>query len=179
MQLYSKFALLALFWLSLKPLERIYFFKSHHIIFIIHTIMSETFMIHCNTLKFQDKRILLTGQKSPLQHSLFWRHPNFSKLMRTMVWLNVSNFEPIKVRYLSVANKNALTAAFRLACLEIRSTIEEAINSTQNRIYSLKVFYFLLSTLSKSILFIYFWIDLVRVLAMTGNTSAVAGYTRI
>ena len=40
--------------------------------------------------------------------------------------------------------KNALTAACRLAYLEIRSRNEEAINSTRNRIYSLKVFYFLL-----------------------------------
>ena len=41
-------------------------------------------------------------------------------------------------------NKNALTAVISLACLEIRSRNEEAINSTRNRIYSLKVFYFLL-----------------------------------
>ena len=41
-------------------------------------------------------------------------------------------------------NRNALTAAFNLACLEIRSRNEEAINSTRNRNYSLKVFYFLL-----------------------------------
>ena len=41
-------------------------------------------------------------------------------------------------------NKNALRAGFSLACLEIRSRNEEAINSTRNRIYSLKVFYFLL-----------------------------------
>ena len=41
-------------------------------------------------------------------------------------------------------NKNAHTAAFCLASLEIRSRNEEAINSTQNRIYLLKVFYFLL-----------------------------------
>ena len=40
--------------------------------------------------------------------------------------------------------KNALTSACRLAYLEIRSRNEEAINSTRNRIYSLKVFYFLL-----------------------------------
>ena len=33
---------------------------------------------------------------------------------------------------------------FSLTCLEIRSRNEEAINSTRNRIYSLKVFYFLL-----------------------------------
>ena len=41
-------------------------------------------------------------------------------------------------------NKNVLTAAFSLACLEIRSRNKEAINSTTNTIYSLKVFYFLL-----------------------------------
>ena len=44
---------------------------------------------------------------------------------------------------LCVLNKNALTPAVRLACLEIRSRNEEAINSTLNRIYSLKDFYFL------------------------------------
>ena len=38
---------------------------------------------------------------------------------------------------------------------------------------------FLLPTLSTSILFICFWIDLVRLLATTGNTSAVARYTRV
>ena len=37
-------------------------------------------------------------------------------------------------------NKNALTNAFSLACLEIRLRNEEAINSTRNRIYSLKVY---------------------------------------
>ena len=42
------------------------------------------------------------------------------------------------------SNKKALTEAFHLACLEIRSRNEEAINSTRNMIYSLKVFYFLL-----------------------------------
>ena len=41
-------------------------------------------------------------------------------------------------------NKNSLTAASGLACLEIRSRNEEVINSTRNMIYSLKVFYFLL-----------------------------------
>ena len=41
-------------------------------------------------------------------------------------------------------NKNALIEAFSLAYLEIRSRNEWAINSTRNRIYSLKVFYFLL-----------------------------------
>ena len=37
----------------------------------------------------------------------------------------------------------------------------------------------LLPTLSTSIIFICFWIDLVRVLAMTRNTSPKAGYTRV
>ena len=43
-------------------------------------------------------------------------------------------------------NKNTVTAAFRLARLEIRSRNEETINSTRNMIYPLKVwfFYFLL-----------------------------------
>ena len=46
--------------------------------------------------------------------------------------------------YLVDKHKNALTAAFSLACLVIRSRNEEAINSTRNVIYSLKVFYSLL-----------------------------------
>ena len=40
-------------------------------------------------------------------------------------------------------NKNALTTAVGLTCLEIRMRNEEAINSTRNVIYSLKVSYFL------------------------------------
>ena len=77
--------------------------------------------------------------------------------------------------YFLAENKNRRS----YACLEIRSRSEEAINSTQNRIYSLEVFFFLLPTLSMSILFICFWIDLVHLLVTTGNTSAVAGYTRV
>ena len=41
-------------------------------------------------------------------------------------------------------NKNALRAVLSLACLEIRSRSEEAINSTRNENYSLKVSYILL-----------------------------------
>ena len=74
-------------------------------------------------------------------------------------------------------NKKPLTAAFSLACLKIRSRNEEAINSTRNKM-DLLAKCFLLPTLLTSILFTCFWIDLVRVLATTGNTSAVAGYTR-
>ena len=50
-------------------------------------------LIHCNTLKFQDKPILRTGQKSALQHSLFWRYANFSKLMRTIHISMTSTFQ--------------------------------------------------------------------------------------
>ena len=51
----------------------------------------------------------------------------------------------MKLRYLSsVANKNALTAAVSLACLEIRRRNEEEIDSARNGIYLLKIFYFLL-----------------------------------
>ena len=55
-------------------------------------------------------------------------------------------FKPNKVQDISNigTNKIGLTAALSLACLKIRSRNEEAINSTQNRIYSLKVFHFLL-----------------------------------
>ena len=63
-------------------------------------------------------------------------------------------------------NKNALTSAISLACLETRSRNEEAVNSTQNTIYSLRVFYFLLY---RRRYFFCFWIDLERVLATTGN----------
>ena len=76
------------------------------------------------------------------------------------------------------ANKTPLTAGFSLACLKFRSRNEEAINSTRNET-DLLAKCFLLPTLSTSILFTCFWIDLVRVLATTGNTSAVAGYTRV
>ena len=68
--------------------------------------------------------------------------------------------------------------------MEIRLRNEEAINSARNRIYSLKVFlvtsYFSDVEHSSGYLrFICFWTDLVRVLATTGNTCAVAGYTRV
>ena len=48
-----------------------------------------------NELKFQfqDKPILRTGQKSALQHSLFWSYANFSKLMRTIHISMTSTFQ--------------------------------------------------------------------------------------
>ena len=74
-------------------------------------------------------------------------------------------------------NKKPLTAVFILACLKIRSRNGEVINSTRNET-NLLAKCFLLPILSTSIIFTCFWIDLVCVLATTGNTSAVAGYAR-
>ena len=87
--------------------------------------------------------------------------------------------------------QEAAYSGFSLACLKIRSKNEEAINSTKRewvRSFSpdstqnetdLLAKCFLFPTLSTSILFTCFWTDLVLVLATTGNTSAVAGYTRV
>ena len=49
-------------------------------------------LIHCSILKLQDKPILRTCQKSALQHSLFWRYVNFSKIMRTIHTSMTSTF---------------------------------------------------------------------------------------
>ena len=56
--------------------------------------MSETFikidsLLH---LEFQDKPILRTGQKFALQHSLFWRYANFSKIMRAINTYDVCTY---------------------------------------------------------------------------------------
>ena len=64
-----------------------------------------------------------------------------------------------------------------LDCLEIGSRNEEAINTTRNMIYSLKIFYFLLYR--RRYFLSCFWIDVVCVLATTKNISAVAAYTRV
>ena len=55
----------------------------------------------------------------------------------------------------------ALTAAFSLACLEIRSRSEEAINSTRNRIYSLKVFYWPALSTSSVLIYLLFVFELI------------------
>ena len=73
---------------DLKRLERM-FFKHHHIIFMIYIIR----LIYCNTLKFQDKPSLRTGQKSALQHSLLRCCANSSKLMPTIHTFMASTFQ--------------------------------------------------------------------------------------
>ena len=68
---------------------------------------------------------------------------NISQRILCSKWRTLQSLMPNEYPVLGI-NNNALTAAFRLACLGIRSRNEEAINSTRNRIYLLKVFYFLL-----------------------------------
>ena len=55
-----------------------------------------------------------------------------------------SNIHSILLISQADKDKNALSAAFSLACLEIRPRNKGAINSTRNSIYLLKIFYFLL-----------------------------------
>ena len=87
MQLCSKFWLLALFWISLKRLYRI-FFKLHHTIFM----MSKTFIKIESLQHLEISR--RTGQKSAFQHSLFWRYAtDFSKLMPTTHTSMASTFQ--------------------------------------------------------------------------------------
>ena len=76
-----------------------------------------------------------------------------------------------------VWNKDTLTAAVSLACLEIRSRNEEVIISTKKQ--DLLAEGFLLPNLSTSIRFICFWIDLVRLLATTRTMSGCRLYTCI
>ena len=59
----------------------------------------------------------------------------------------------------------------------IRSRNEEAINSTRNWIYPAKGF--ILPTYRRRYFLFLSMTDLVGVLATTGKTSAVAGYTRV
>ena len=68
---------------------------------------------------------------------------NISQRILCSKWRTFQSLMPYEYPVLGI-NKNALTAAFRLPCLGIRLRNEEAINSTRNRIYLLKVFYFLL-----------------------------------
>ena len=48
----------------------------------MYIIMSETFIEidSLQHLKFQDKPMLRNGQKSALQHALFWRYANFFQI---------------------------------------------------------------------------------------------------
>ena len=82
-------------FLYISETTRTNFLKSLHIIFIMYIkcLKLSLRLIYCNTLKFQDKPILWTDQKSALQHSLFWRYANFSKLMRTIHISMTSTFQ--------------------------------------------------------------------------------------
>ena len=61
-----------------------FFLKSLHIIFIMYVIMSETFT-KIDSLPHLEISRRTYPTKFALQHSLFWRYDNFSKLMR--IWI--------------------------------------------------------------------------------------------
>ena len=109
-----------------------------------------------------------------------WSWPSFDTTLPALLCKSCPSFAYQYFSSIILITKGRFVskqAPVSLACLEIRSRNEEAINSTRTRIYSLNVF--LLPTLSTSRLFTCFWIDLVRALTTTGNTSAVASYTRV
>ena len=60
------------------------------------------------------------------------------------IWTGLTKKYRQRIQGCFEIKKNALTVALSLVCLDIRSRNEEAINSTRNRIYSLKVFHSLL-----------------------------------
>ena len=80
--------------------------------------------------------ILNAWKRDKRQDSLFYKLIAYSgaRLFKKNKVQDISNIG---------TNKIGLTAALSLACLKIRSRNEEAIDSSQNRIYSLKVFHFL------------------------------------
>ena len=99
MQLHSTFGLLALFCISLKRLERI-FLKSLHTIFrmyVIQCLKLSLRLIHFNTLKFQDKTILRTGQISALQHSLFSHIIFIMNIIRSETFIEIDSLQHLKI----------------------------------------------------------------------------------
>ena len=85
-QLHSKFELSGAF-LYISETTRTNFFKisPRNLHNLYNNVMKISLrLITSNTLTFQDKPILRTGQKSALQRSLFWRFANFSNFMRTI-----------------------------------------------------------------------------------------------
>ena len=82
--LHSEFGLLALFLYLWNDSNDFFLISSHY----LHNVYNNV-----TPWNFQDKPILRTGQKSALQHSLFWRYANFSKLMRTIHISMTSTFQ--------------------------------------------------------------------------------------
>ena len=68
-----------------------------------------------------------------------WRNPRLGVLFPKSISGRSQTVLPLQRK--QYYNRDVLTAALSLTCLEIRLRNEEAINSTQNRIYLLKVFY--------------------------------------
>ena len=82
--LHSEFGLLALFYIS-ETTRTIFFLISSH---YLHNVYNNV-----TPWNFQDKPILRAGQKSALQHSLFWSRANFSRLVGTIHISMTSTFQ--------------------------------------------------------------------------------------
>ena len=81
-------------FLYISETTRTNFFKSLHIIFMINIMRFETFIEidSLQHLKISSKPILRTCQKSALQHLLFSRYANFSKIIHTIHTSMTSTF---------------------------------------------------------------------------------------
>ena len=87
-------------------------------------------LIHCNTFKFQDEPNVQTGQKSALQHSLFWRYAYVSKLMPTIHTSMISTFQWGDFRELKAKNVSgeACPLGARLGNRSVRPSSAPASN---------------------------------------------------
>ena len=82
--------------------------------------------------------LVLVSRQSCSSSEDCWRNPRLGVLFPKSISGRSQMVIPLQRK--QYYNKNALTTALSLTFLKIRSRNEEAINSTQNRIYSLKVF---------------------------------------
>ena len=109
-------------------------FKRNQVISMMCIGMSER-MFHSNTLKFQGKRCLQTGQKSPLvKHSLFWCCANFSKLMRTIHF-----FASLECKTLTIFALRRMKNIGMVSEKLYRNTLRSFSNSHQHSYFELKV----------------------------------------
>ena len=82
--------------------------------------------------------VLLVSCQSCSSSEDCWRNPRLGVLFPKSISGRSQMVFPLQRK--QYQNRKTLTVALSITCLEIRSRNEEAINSTQNRIYSLKVF---------------------------------------
>ena len=103
-------------FLYISETTRTNFFKiCSHNLHNVYLIMSESFikidsLQHLKISRQTDPR---TGQKSALQHSLFWRYANFSKLMQRNIYQWLVHFSVSIVNVLH--SKDAMNSNYNIA----------------------------------------------------------------